>query len=728
MKNIDILLNKEQKEAVMHKDGPLLILAGAGSGKTRVITYRVAYLISEYKIPPENILAVTFTNKAADEMKSRIKNVVGKAADKIWISTFHSMGCRILREHAEKIGYTKNFTIYDEDDRERLVKNCMSICKVSEKQIKPYIIIDKIQDNKNELISADEYKKNYAVGWESKIFADIFLLYEEKLKRNNAVDFDDLIIKPIEIFEKFPEVLSFYREKFRYILIDEYQDINNSQYVLISMIAQKYKNICVVGDDDQSIYKFRGADITNILSFEDDYPNAKVIRLEQNYRSTKIILKAAHSVIKNNMSRKEKELWTENKTGDKIKFYNANDENDEADYVVENIFNLIRSEDIKLKDIAVFYRMNAQSRVIEDKLRRAGIPYRLVGGIQFYGRMEIKDLLAYLRIISNPYDTLSFKRIINIPPRGIGDATIDRLEKFGFENNLMMYDVLFKIDEIREIKDNQRKSLENLREFIKELNEIKNKIKMQDLIKEIINRTGYLNYWESDTDPNSKERVENIKELVSAIADYEMNNPDKKIEDFLNQASLISEIDRWDKEANAVTLMTIHSAKGLEFDVVFIIGMDENIFPHKNCLEEENGIEEERRLCYVGITRAKRKLFLLSAVTRRQYGTKKFTNVSRFIKEIPQEILVMEGKTPPSLIRNKEVETIYEKTDDAENTNYNDFECEYKPGQIVKHIKMGIGKIEKVEPYGDDIRLTVIFRNKGKRTLSAKYAKFETVD
>ncbi len=726
MEDIDILLNKEQKEAVRHKEGPLLILAGAGSGKTRVITYRVAYLISEYKISPENILAVTFTNKAADEMKSRIRNVVGKAAEKIWISTFHSMGCRILRQFADKIGFTKNFTIYDEDDRERLVKECMSLCKVSEKEIKPYKIIDYIQDNKDQLISAENYKKNYAVGEEARTFANIYLLYEEKLKRNNAMDFDDLIIKPVEIFEKNPDVLEFYREKFKYILIDEYQDINNSQYVLISMIAKKYQNICVVGDDDQSIYKFRGADITNILSFEDDYKNAKVIRLEQNYRSTKTILKAAHSVIKNNESRKEKELWTENEKGDKINFYNANDEIDEADYVVKEIFNLIQKADIKLKDIAVFYRMNAQSRVMEDKLRRAGIPYRLVGGIQFYARMEIKDLLAYLRVISNPYDILSFKRIINVPPRGIGDATIDKLEQYGFENGLLMYDVLFKIEEIKDIKESQKSSLIKFRQFIKELYEKKDKTKMQEIIKEIISKTGYKDFWENDMDPHSKERVENIKELVSAIAEYEENNPGKTIEDFLNQASLISEIDRWDKDANAVTLMTMHSAKGLEFKVVFIIGVDEDIFPHKNCIQEENGIEEERRLCYVGITRAKKKLYLLSALCRRQYGTKKISTVSRFIKEIPREILNIEGRTPPSLLTDGDKSLSYEAEERIDEV-YDDFECEFKPGQVVKHTKMGIGTIAKVEPYGDDVRLTVVFKNKGKKQLSAKYANLKII-
>lgn len=438
------LLNKEQLEAVRHKDGPLLILAGAGSGKTRVITYRIAFLISEYKVNPENILAVTFTNKAADEMKTRIKKVVGKDAERIWMSTFHSMGCRILRHHAEKLGWSRNFSIYDEDDRERLVKHCMNELGISEKQIKSYSIIRSIQDIKNSLLLPEQYEIKNMSTYEIEMALRVYKIYEEKLFRNNAMDFDDLIVKTIELFEKNPEILQIYQEKFKYILIDEYQDINNSQYVLISMLAKRYKNICVVGDDDQSIYGFRGADITNILDFEEDYPDAKVVRLEQNYRSTKKILKAAHSVIKNNFGRKDKELWTENTDGENIIFYYANDEEDEANYVANKILELIHTENVNLKDIAVFYRMNAQSRNIEDKLRRAGIPYRLVGGIQFYARMEIKDLLAYLRLISNPYDIVSFKRIINVPPRGIGDAALDKLEKYSFENNISIYDTLFK--------------------------------------------------------------------------------------------------------------------------------------------------------------------------------------------------------------------------------------------------------------------------------------------
>lgn len=731
---ISQLLNKEQLEAVKHKDGPLLILAGAGSGKTRVITYRIAYLISEYKVNPENILAVTFTNKAADEMKARIKKVVGKDAERIWMGTFHSMGCRILRHHAEKLGWSRNFSIYDEDDRERLVKHCMNELKISEKQIKPYIIIRLIQDIKNSLLSPKEYEMKHMSTFEVDVALRIYEIYEEKLFKNNAMDFDDLIVKTIDLFEKKTEILKIYQEKFKYILIDEYQDINNSQYVLISMLAKKYKNICVVGDDDQSIYGFRGADITNILDFEEDYPEAKVVRLEQNYRSTKKILKAAHGVIKNNLGRKDKELWTENAEGEDIIFYYANDEVDEADYVANQILELIHTESVNLKDIAVFYRMNAQSRNIEDKLRRAGIPYRLVGGIQFYARMEIKDLLAYLRLISNPYDTISFNRIINVPPRGIGDAALDKLEKYSFEKNISIYETLFKVDEIEDIKDYQKEAIKKFGEFVKKLNEEKDKIKLQELLKKIISETGYKEYWEKDTSQNAKERVENIKELVSAVAEYEENNPGKKLDDFLSQVSLISEIDRWDKEANAVTLMTIHSAKGLEFDVVFVIGMMEDIFPHKNSLLEnaEKGIEEERRLCYVGLTRAKKKLFLIGSRARRQYGQRKFCTLSRFLYEIPKDLIKFEGGIPPPDITKKIYE--YEKEESHNDTEYidadydDDIVFQYKKGQKVKHSKMGTGIIQKVEPYGEDLRITVLFKNRGKKILSAKYAKLEIIE
>jgi DNA helicase-2/ATP-dependent DNA helicase PcrA len=727
--DLKTLLNKEQYEAVRHRDGPLLILAGAGSGKTRVITYRIANLISEYNVLPSNILAVTFTNKAAGEMKSRIKKAVGPKADSIWMSTFHSLGCRLLRLHADRLGYTRNFSIYDEDDRERLVKECMHQARVHEKEMRPYEIIRYMQDIKNQLLSPERYSE-LAIDYNNKIVARVYEVYEEKMRRNNAFDFDDLIKKPIELFEKNKDILDMYREKFKYILIDEYQDINNSQYVLISMLAGKYKNICVVGDDDQSIYRFRGADITNILEFEEDYKDAKVIRLEQNYRSTKMILKAAHSVIRNNTGRKEKELWTENVEGNKIVFYYTDDEIAESEAILNEVDKLMRSSpDVDLRSMAVFYRTNAQSRVIEDRFRRTGIPYRLIGGIQFYGRMEIKDLLAYLRIVANPQDIISFKRIINVPPRGIGDASIDKVETHAIDRGMLFLDALLQADAVEGLKDNVIETLKKFGGFIKQLSEGRQGLRLQDIMKEIISRTGYMDYWLSDTSPKSKDRVENVRELVSAVSEYEDNNPSASLEDFLSQVALISDVDKLDENANAVTLMTMHSAKGLEFDIVFIAGMDEGIFPHRNCVDEPGGIEEERRLCYVGITRARKKLYLLSAVSRRQYGSKKLSSISRFINEIPPEFLDHRGRMPI-----KQVEEKYLKSGGIEDT-ISDMEPEfdmpvdvaptYKPGQKVRHKIMGKGTIIKIEPHGDDFKLTVAFDKHGKKVLSANHAGLE---
>lgn len=721
--NFEEILNKNQLEAVKYKDGPLLILAGAGSGKTRVITYRIAYLISVYKILPENILAVTFTNKAAEEMKGRIIKVVGEEAQKIWMSTFHSFGCRILRNHCDEIGYSRNFSIYDEDDRERLIKECMHVAKISEKQIKPYDVIKKIQDVKNQLLTPDDFMQ-YAKDYSSKLVSKIYDIYEEKLKFNNAFDFDDLIKKPIELFEIKPEILNKYQEKFRYILIDEYQDINNSQYTLISILAKKYKNICVVGDDDQSIYKFRGADITNILDFEEDYPNAKVVRLEQNYRSTRIILKAAHSVIFNNKDRKDKELWTENESGQKIILTYTEDATKEAEAILNEVDRLLRTTDVNLKDMAVFYRTNAQSRTIEDCFRRNGIPYKLIGGIQFYGRMEIKDILAYLRLVVNPKDIISFKRVINVPPRGIGEASIDKLEQYALENEISIFEAIKNIHEITDIKDNIKDSFIKFYELIKNISENRKNISITKIVKTILSETGYVDYWKSDTSSKSEERIENVRELVSAISEFEEKKTDATLEDFLNQVALISEIDRLDKNANAITLMTIHSAKGLEFENVFIAGMNDGVFPHKNCIDEPGGIEEERRLCYVGMTRAKKRLFLFTTLFRRQYGSKNISSVSRFINEIPHEFIEIKGKTLIKEFINKEPFII---DADPQYEEYIDEAPFYKPGEKVKHKVMGEGIILKTEPHGSDYKITVAFKKYGKKVLSANFAGLKRV-
>jgi len=723
------LLNKEQYEAVCHKDGPLLILAGAGSGKTRVITYRIANLISAYGVEPGHILAVTFTNKAAGEMKERIRSVIGKKAEEIWMSTFHSLGCRLLRQHADVLGYTKAFSIYDEDDRERLVKECMHQAKVSDKDMKPNQIIRYISDIKNQLLSPAQFEE-IASDYNNKIVSRVYGIYEEKMKRNNAMDFDDLIKKPIELFDARRDILDAYREKFRYILIDEYQDINNSQYTLVSMLAEKYRNICVVGDDDQSIYRFRGADITNILEFEDDYKDAKVIRLEQNYRSTKNILRAAHSVIRNNKGRKDKELWTENNEGGKIVFYYTDDEIAESEAVLHEVDRLMRVSDVSLRQMAVFYRTNAQSRVIEDRFRRAGLPYKLVGGISFYGRMEIKDLLAYLRIVSNPHDIISFKRIINVPPRGIGDASIDRVEENAMEKGISFIDGLLDAASVADIKDSVKNTLVRFGTFIKHLHDNKSNMKLQDIMKEIISRTGYLEYWMKDTSVKARDRVENIKELVSALSEYEEGNAGASLEDFLNQVALISDVDKMDDKAEAVTLMTIHSAKGLEFDVVFLTGMDEGLFPHKNSIDEPGGIEEERRLAYVGITRARKKLYLFSAVSRRQYGTKKLGQISRYINEIPPELLEHKGRMPVKTVEEKYLKGSIEDTISDMEPEFDmpvDVAPTYKPGQKVKHKKMGAGVIVKIEPHGDDFKLTVNFKAHGKKVLSANHAGLEKI-
>lgn len=721
--NFEEILNKNQLEAVKHKDGPLLILAGAGSGKTRVITYRIAYLISVHNISPENILAVTFTNKAAEEMKGRIEKVVGKKAEKILMSTFHSFGCRILRNHCDEIGYSRNFSIYDEDDRERLVKECMHWAKISEKQIKPYEVIRKIQDIKNRLLTPDEYAQ-YANDYNSRLVLKIYDLYEEKMRFNNAFDFDDLIKKPIELFKTKPEILNKFQEKFKYILIDEYQDINNSQYVLISTLAKKYKNICVVGDDDQSIYGFRGADITNILDFEDDYPDTKVIRLEQNYRSTKTILKAAHSVIFNNKDRKDKELWTENENGQKITLTYTEDATHEAEAILNEVDRLLRTTDTNLRDMAVFYRTNAQSRVLEDCFRRNGIPYKLIGGIQFYGRMEIKDILAYLRLVVNPHDVISFKRVINVPPRGIGDASITKLEEYALEKEISIFDAIKDIHDIPEIKENTKNSFLQFYNLIKNICDSRNNLSLTKIVKSILSETGYIDYWKSDTSVKSDERVENVKELVSAISEFEEKKTDATLEDFLNQVALISDIDKMDKNANAITLMTIHSAKGLEFENVFISGMNEDLFPHKNSIDEPGGIEEERRLCYVGMTRAKKRLFLFTTLFRRQYGSKNISSVSRFVDEIPPEFLEIKGKTLIKEHINKEPFMI-----DAEPQyeEYTDEAPVYKLGEKVKHKIMGEGVILKIEPHGSDYKLTIAFRKHGKKVLSANFAGLKKI-
>ena len=623
--NLDYL-NDRQKEAVLYGDGPLLILAGAGSGKTSVLTKRVAYLIKERNISPKNIVAITFTNKAAKEMKERIIKEVGKEGYDIQISTFHSFGLRIIRENYEKLGYEKNFTIIDSDDSLTVVKKILKDMGIDTTRFNPKFIKNQISSCKNEMVTPEKYQ-NLVNDELSDITYKVYKKYQDTLLRNNSLDFDDLLIKPIELFNKYKEVLENYQELFKYVFIDEYQDTNESQYILSKMISAKYKNICVVGDDAQSIYSWRGANFKNILNFEKDYKNAKVILLEQNYRSTKTILNAANSVIKNNINKKDKNLWTDNKTGEKIKYVRTNDEKDEASYVTREIRNLVNNG-VSLDDIAVLYRTNAQSRTIEEGFLNSNIPYRIVGAFAFYSRKEIKDLLAYLKLIYNTKDDVSLMRIINYPKRKIGAKTIENLSMDAVLNGTSMFDVI-----------SSGKELE-FKKLILEMKEKSEVLSLTETIDMVLDKSGIKSELESEHTLEADIRLENLNEFKSITKTFEEESGIASLEDFLNEVSLVSDVnDQKNDNSPKVTLMTIHAVKGLEYKYVFVIGMEENIFPHVNSCDEDGGIEEERRLCYVAITRAKEKLYLVNALRRMLYGKTSVNMPSRFINEIDKDLI-----------------------------------------------------------------------------------------
>ena len=623
--NLDYL-NDRQKEAVLYGDGPLLILAGAGSGKTSVLTKRVAYLIKERNISPKNIVAITFTNKAAKEMKERIIKEVGKEGYDIQISTFHSFGLRIIRENYEKLGYEKNFTIIDSDDSLTVVKKILKDMGIDTTRFNPKFIKNQISSCKNEMVTPEKYQ-NLVNDELSDITYKVYKKYQDTLLRNNSLDFDDLLIKPIELFNKYKEVLENYQELFKYVFIDEYQDTNESQYILSKMISAKYKNICVVGDDAQSIYSWRGANFKNILNFEKDYKNAKVILLEQNYRSTKTILNAANSVIKNNINKKDKNLWTDNETGEKIKYVRTNDEKDEASYVTREIRNLVNNG-VSLDDIAVLYRTNAQSRTIEEGFLNSNIPYRIVGAFAFYSRKEIKDLLAYLKLIYNTKDDVSLMRIINYPKRKIGAKTIENLSMDAVLNGTSMFDVI-----------SSGKELE-FKKLILEMKEKSEVLSLTETIDMVLDKSGIKSELESEHTLEADIRLENLNEFKSITKTFEEESGIASLEDFLNEVSLVSDVnDQKNDNSPKVTLMTIHAVKGLEYKYVFVIGMEENIFPHVNSCEEDGGIEEERRLCYVAITRAKEKLYLVNALRRMLYGKTSVNMPSRFINEIDKDLI-----------------------------------------------------------------------------------------
>lgn len=619
-------LNDRQKEAVLYGDGPLLILAGAGSGKTSVLTKRVAYLIKERNISPKNIVAITFTNKAAKEMKERIIKEVGKEGYDIQISTFHSFGLRIIKENYEKLGYEKNFTIIDSDDSLTVVKKILKEMGIDTTRFNPKFIKNQISSCKNEMVTPEKYK-NLVNDELSDITYKVYKKYQDTLLRNNSLDFDDLLIKPIELFNKYKEVLENYQELFKYVFIDEYQDTNEAQYILSKMISAKYKNICVVGDDAQSIYSWRGANFKNILNFEKDYQNAKVILLEQNYRSTKTILNAANSVIKNNINKKDKNLWTDNETGEKIKYVRTNDEKDEASYVTREIRNLVNNG-VSLDDIAVLYRTNAQSRTIEEGFLNSNIPYRIVGAFAFYSRKEIKDLLAYLKLIYNTKDDVSLMRIINYPKRKIGAKTIENLSMDAVLNGTSMFDVI-----------SSGKELE-FKKLILEMKEKSEVLSLTETIDMVLDKSGIKSELESEHTLEADIRLENLNEFKSITKTFEEESGIASLEDFLNEVSLVSDVnDQKNDNSPKVTLMTIHAVKGLEYKYVFVIGMEENIFPHVNSCEEDGGIEEERRLCYVAITRAKEKLYLVNALRRMLYGKTSVNMPSRFINEIDKDLI-----------------------------------------------------------------------------------------
>ncbi|WP_125152877.1 DNA helicase PcrA [Clostridium rectalis] len=742
--DIKKLLNKEQYEAATTVEGPLLILAGAGSGKTRVLTYRIANLIENLGVYPSQILAITFTNKAAKEMRERVKNIVGNEADNMWISTFHSSCVRILRREIDKLGYNKNFAIYDSYDQKTLIKQCMKELNINEKDIEDREILNKIGSQKDNFISADEFKKESESNYRMNKIADAYVLYQKKLKSNNALDFDDLIYKTVELFKKNPEVLEFYQRKFKYIMIDEYQDTNKCQYELARLLSASHKNICVVGDDDQCIYAWRGADIKNILDFEKDYPNAKIIKLEENYRSKANILNAANNVIKNNCNRKNKVLRTSNSEGEKIKIYRSYSDMQEAQFVANTIKKIKEDENRNYRDFSILYRTNAQSRIFEEIFMRSNIPYKIVGGLKFYDRKEIKDIMAYLKLINNPLDDISLKRVINVPKRGIGDATVEKVQDFSNSMEECMYSALLDIDNIG-LSTRATSSINKFVSLINSFIRTKDDIGVSKLIEEILQSTGYIDELQKSKNVEDLSRLENLKELVSAAVDFESSSEDKSLAAFLEQVTLVSDIDNYDEDADAVVLMTVHSAKGLEFPVVFMVGMENGIFPGTQSLNNFDEMEESRRLCYVGITRAKEKLYMTSAESRRIFGRTVAYAQSDFIQEISSDLKeFLNGVRKNSTINNFNYgnnvynsrannivndgsisSSISSNTSTKQKTRLTAKEA--RPGNKVRHSKFGIGTIVSAVQNGNDIKLTVAFDSMGVKILMLGVAPLEAV-
>ena len=743
-------LNPPQREAVLHGDGPLLILAGAGSGKTRVITFRIAHLIRERNVHPGNILAVTFTNKAANEMRERVERLLKMPLTGLWISTFHSSCVRILRQYIDRLGYKRQFVIYDETDRSSLIKTCMQDLGIDDRQYQPRAVIGRISSLKNNLQDAEHYEGTSAGFGFDEAVSRTYSLYGQRLREANGVDFDDLLMLTVRLFEQHPDVLASYQQLFRHILIDEYQDTNRAQYRLVRLLTAKHQNLCVVGDDDQSIYKFRGADITNILNFEKDYPETVIIKLEQNYRSTESILGAASSVVKRNLGRKDKTLWTNRQGGEKILCYTAVDEKDEARFICRNIEAFVE-DGRALSDLAILYRTNAQSRALEDALRQRGIPYRIFGGLRFYDRKEIKDIIAYLRVLHNPADAVGLRRIINVPARGIGDTTIEKLERAAERKGTPLYAAVLDPADA----DVSTAAGKKLREFSNLMERLRGElsgITLTDLVRKVIQDSGYQRALEEERTIEARVRLENLNELLTATEDYQEQDREATLAGFLDQVALITDMEQQSAgdgrrtTANSVTLMTLHNAKGLEFPVVFMAGMEEGLFPHSRSAESEEELEEERRLCYVGMTRAKERLILTHATERRLYGYPQANLVSRFIEEVPQALLDRRGSASYPSSPGKRYVSWEDAdsssagaargwTDDlhvpreapAKRSSAPSAKTPYYNGAVVKHAKFGIGTVQRSEGAGDDLKISVSFPGHGVKTLAVKYANLEVI-
>lgn len=706
-------LNEPQRRAVTATEGPVVVIAGAGSGKTKVITYRVAYLIGAKHVAPRNILAVTFTNKAAEEMRGRIFRLLGATKLESWIGTFHATCANLLRREADRLGYNRNFAIYDESDQLSLVKRCMKKLSLPERDYNPRAILSRISLAKNEMATPTTFESSAVDHFEEQV-GRVYRSYQEALRENNAMDFDDLLNNALAILLEFPNCAKKYRKFFKYILVDEFQDTNRVQYGLVRELAREHRNLCVVGDDDQSIYSWRGANIDNLLDFQKDFAEASTIFLEENYRSTQLILDAANAVIENNERRKSKKLWTQNERGEQLVWYAALNERAEARHVVDQILQLTReSAELRNADFAVFYRTNAQSRVLEDELRGEGIPYIIVGGLRFYDRKEIKDALAYLKAIANPSDSVSLRRIINTPPRGIGKTTLDRADQFASKQRIHLFEAIGRASDIPKLRANARQSLLTFHEYISQLMKKKDKLTAAELIKHVIETSGYARLLEQDSSFEAQMRLENLNELVSAATELAEETGDVSVETFLENVSLQTDIDEWDDAADVVTLMTLHMAKGLEFPVVFITGMEEGLLPHANSFTSEKGLEEERRLCYVGITRAKKRVILTSADTRNMRGTTAVQVPSRFLDEIPEELVHC---VEPSNGGYRHTDEYCQEVPDYEGGAFD-------VGDVVEHSAFGMGRIDAVSGSGEKLKVAVrFFRDNKQRDLLIKFA------